>query len=86
MLEKKTLTQIEIELNVTNNKSYQTVPYTKVLGEKNALKQWLLFSNERCIRLHNYNSDQTPFLNYVANVLHDKIIGLINYLKVQNHI
>ncbi|MBU4069347.1 MAG: hypothetical protein KJ646_00015 [Nanoarchaeota archaeon] len=79
MLEEKTSKQIQIELNVTNNKSYQTVPYTKVLGQKNALKQWLLFSNERCIGLYNYNSDQTPFLHYVANVLHDKIIRLTNF-------
>lgn len=86
MLERKTLKQIKIELNITNRRSYQTVPYTKLLGQKNALKQWLLFSNERCVGLGNYDSDKTPFLGYVTNVLHDKIIGLTKGLEVESYI
>ncbi len=81
MLEKKTLEQIEIELNITNNNSYQTVPYTKLLGQKNALKQWLLFSNERCVGLCNYNSDKTPFLNYIVYTFHNKLTEIWDAFK-----
>lgn len=81
MLEKKTLKQIEVELNITNGQSYQTVPHTKLLGQKNALKQWLKFSNERCIGLYNHDSDKTPFLGYIISNFHDKLTKIWDTLK-----
>lgn len=84
MLEEKTLKQIEIELNITHGQSYQTVPHTKLFGQKNALKQWLLFSNERCIGLYNYDSDKTPFLGYITYTFHDKLAKIWDALKNPN--
>lgn len=50
-----------IELTVTDGRSYQTVPYTKLLGQKRALKQWLLASKVRHFNGYTSPSDKTPF-------------------------
>ena len=63
---KKTSLQLRIEASVTNARSYQEVPYTKLLGQKFALKQWLIFSGLRCFNIYNCSSDKTPLLEYLS--------------------
>ena len=53
IFDKKTPLQIEFEMAVTNGRSYLRVPYTNFFGKKNALKQWLRFSENSVYCLCN---------------------------------
>lgn len=64
-LTKKTPLQIRIEDSVTNNRFYQTVPYTKLFGQKIALKQWIIYSKDRVLKLYNPAEDETNLLAYL---------------------
>ncbi len=64
--DKKTSLQLRIESSVTHERSYQRVPYTKLFGQKFALKQWQLFSGLRCFNIYNCSSDKTPLLKYLS--------------------
>ncbi len=57
----KTPIQLLIEFMVTDGRNYQTVPYTKLLGQKRALKQWLVASKVRYINCSTSPSNKTPF-------------------------
>ena len=76
---RKTPIQLRIEGAISNGKSYQMVPYTKLLGNRLALKQWLLFSKVRCVNLYNPISskeDKTRLSEYVL-AMHKKIASEI---------
>jgi len=60
----KTGIQERIEWSVTNGRSYQEVPYTKLFGKKCALEQWLIFSKFRCVNGNNSSSDKTSLIEY----------------------
>lgn len=62
----KTKMQLRIERVVTNGRNYQTVPYTRVLGERRALKQWLRHSRLKIFNLVNSPCDKTALLEYKA--------------------
>jgi len=63
----KTPIQEQIEYSVTNGRSYLTIPYTKLFGQKMALKQWFLFSNFRPFSPLNHSVDKTSLLHYILS-------------------
>jgi len=78
----KTEIQRRIELSVTNGRSYQEVPYTRLLGNRLALRQWGLFSNCRCIKGNNSPSDKTSFFEYIPFFVDQRMNGALrNYLS-----
>ena len=79
----KTEIQRRIELSVTNGRSYQKIPYTRLLGNRLALRQWGLFSNYRCIKTNNSPSDETSFFEYLPFFVDQRMNGIIsNYTSV----
>ena len=65
-MDKKTPMQIQIELAVTNGRSYSKVPYINLRDERK-LKQWLFFSRVRMYRTYHdeKEKDETPLFPYV---------------------
>ncbi len=58
--------QLRIEKAVPSASTYQHVPYTRVLGNKLALKMWGIFSGYRVINLVNSQSDDTKLGEFFA--------------------
>ena len=66
---RKTPLQLQIEGAVTSGRSYLTVPYTTLLGQKRALKQWFLFSNFRPFSPIDHSVDKTSLLHYLPSFI-----------------
>jgi hypothetical protein len=85
----KTKIQRRIEFSTTDGRSYQRVPYTKLLGGERALKQWLHFSKLRCINNYNHSSDKTPLRKYLSHFIRRRINkaseNLVIVMRVRMH-
>ncbi len=77
VLKPKSKIQLRIEFYSTNGRSYQTVPYTSLLGQRNAFKQWLKFSRGRVVSTYR-NKDKTELSLYLLRKPIGEIINLVN--------
>ncbi len=79
-----------MEKSVTNGRMYQRVPFTRVMGNRKALQQWLAFSEIRVYNPINIlnNKDKTSLLPYLEHyfkgILPPTIMEMSRIKKEQN--
>src|SRR4030042_2831242 len=80
---KKTPMQIRVEMLATNGRGYSNVPYTKVFGEKSALRQWLRFSRVRVYNttLNEQRGDKISLFPYLVLYSCNRIDSFFNKMK-----